>query len=170
MEAPMSSCGACPFWKLERTGYIRTLFFQLSAVQCKQQSSNITTGLCEAEIYVDIVVQNLIKDVVLSSNRLIGLPIYPSVRNSYPLTYTCKVQYSWCNYEAWTASSSDYEDRSHFTDITYPCMGWGKNVGLRGHPYFTNTCLVYLHIFHIEWSYRGTRVIFKSVVGIDILI
>ena len=77
-----------------------------------------------------------------------------SVRNSVPLTN--KVQYLkfwwWYSNRTWTVSSS--MGFSHFTDITCP-WGWGgvKMWDLeifaifqlccrRGHPCFTNTCLV----------------------------
>ena len=85
----------------------------------------------------------------------VRLSVCPSVRNSVPLIN--KVQYlkfgwSYSNH-TWTVSSS--KGCSHFTDITFPWgMGRGQNVGLRdfaivwlccrrGHPCFTNTCLVW---------------------------
>ena len=77
--------------------------------------------------------------------------VYLSVRNSVPLTN--KVQYGWWySNQTWTVASS--MGSSHFTDITCPwrCDGV-KMLDLeifaifwlccrRGHPCFTNTCLV----------------------------
>ena len=80
-----------------------------------------------------------------------------SVRNSVPLTNN--VQYLkfgwWYSNQTWTVASS--MGSSHFTDITCP-WGWGvKTLDLeifaifwlccrRGHPCFTNTCLVHVEL------------------------
>ena len=95
--------------------------------------------------------------VIRSSVRPSVCPsICLSVRNSVPLTN--KVQYLkfgwWYSNQTWTVASS--MGSSHFTDITCP-WGWGgvKMLDLeifaifwlccrRGHPCFTNTCLVIL--------------------------
>ena len=90
----------------------------------------------------------------LSVHLSVCLSIRPSFSNSVPLAN--KVQYLkfgwWYSNQTWTVSSS--KGCSHFTDITCPWgIGRGQNLGLRdfaifwlgcrrGHPCFTNTCLV----------------------------
>ena len=97
-----------------------------------------------------------------SNNRIVRPSVHPSVclsvclsvRNSVPLTN--KVQYLkfwwWYSNHTWAVSSS--MGFTHFTDIICP-WGWGgvRMLDLedfaifwlccrRGHPCFTNTCLV----------------------------
>ena len=94
-----------------------------------------------------------------------------SVRNSVPLTN--KVQYLkfgwWHSNQTWTVAS--FMGSSHFTDITCPWgLGGVKMLDLkifaifwlccrRGHPCFTNTCLVSKHFF--------VRVIFYASLNFD---
>ena len=110
------------------------------------------------------------------ARQFVRSTVHLSVRLSvsYSVPLTIKVQYlkfwRWYSFQTWAVSSS--MGSSNFTDITWP-FGGVKMLDLgicaifwlccrRGHPCFTNTCLIWIFCWQRGLCHRIESEIFSS--------